>query len=104
MEELGVRPNDSIVVMVGDVFIKLGMLDKYEKLKNKYPPAKWEYRYYKGKRCKVLAKQASSFEETEKHMDSLIEEQELLSDLDEEVNTDKTNRENKKRRAIEKKS
>ncbi|PIA63360.1 hypothetical protein AQUCO_00201000v1 [Aquilegia coerulea] len=88
MEELGVRPNNSIVVMVGDVFKKLDMLDKYEKLKNKYPPQKWEYRYYKGKRCKVLVKQPSRFEETEKHMDGLIEEEELLSESDEEVKTD----------------
>lgn len=56
MEELGVRPNISIVSMVGDVFQKLGMLDKYKKLKKKYPPPKWEYRYIKGKRVKIRAK------------------------------------------------
>ncbi|XP_052185145.1 pentatricopeptide repeat-containing protein At4g21190 isoform X2 [Diospyros lotus] len=56
MEELGIRPNMSIVSMVGDTFQKLGMLDKYKKLKKKYPPPKWEYRYIKGKRIKIRAK------------------------------------------------
>ncbi|CAI9754431.1 unnamed protein product [Fraxinus pennsylvanica] len=56
MEELGIRPTMSIVSMVGDVFEKLGMLDKCRKLKRKYPPPKWEYRYFKGKRVKVRAK------------------------------------------------
>ncbi|XP_034710876.1 pentatricopeptide repeat-containing protein At4g21190 [Vitis riparia] len=56
MEELGIRPNTSIVKMVGDVFQKLGMLDKYEKLQKKYPPPKWEYRYIKGKRVRIRAK------------------------------------------------
>lgn len=53
MEELGVRPDGSIVRMLGDVFQKLDMMDKYEKLKKKYPPPKWEYRYIKGKRIKM---------------------------------------------------
>lgn len=53
MEELGIRPTVSIVNMVGDVFQKLGMLDKYQKLHKKYPPPKWEYRYIKGKRVKI---------------------------------------------------
>ncbi|KAL0317139.1 UNVERIFIED_CONTAM: Pentatricopeptide repeat-containing protein [Sesamum angustifolium] len=56
MEELGIRPTVSIVTMVGDVFKKLDMLDKYEKLKKKYPPPKWEYRYIKGKRVKIRTK------------------------------------------------
>lgn len=56
MEELGVQPNMPIVTMVGNVFQELGMLDKYEKLKKKYPPPKWEYRYIKGKRVKIQAK------------------------------------------------
>lgn len=56
MEELGVRPNVSIVSMMGNVFQKLGMLDKYEKLTKKYPPPKWEYRYIKGKRVRIRAK------------------------------------------------
>ncbi|KAH0935304.1 hypothetical protein HID58_012421 [Brassica napus] len=34
MEELGVKPNLSIVNMVGKVFLKLGMKDKYEKQLN----------------------------------------------------------------------
>lgn len=45
-----------IVEMVGDVFQKLDMLDKYKKLKKKYPPPKWEYRYIKGKRVKIWTK------------------------------------------------
>ncbi|KAL6614491.1 hypothetical protein ACP70R_036761 [Stipagrostis hirtigluma subsp. patula] len=53
MEELGVRPEGSIIRMLGDVFQKLGMMDKYEKLKKKYPPPKWEYRYIKGKRIRM---------------------------------------------------
>ncbi|KAM2030993.1 hypothetical protein FF2_041552 [Malus domestica] len=55
MEELGVQPNVSIVTKVGNVFKELGMLDKYDKLKKKYPPPKWEYRYIKGKCVKVRA-------------------------------------------------
>lgn len=57
MEELGIRPTPSIVSKIGSVFQKLGMMDKYEKLNRKYPPPKWEYRYIKGKRVKVWAKQ-----------------------------------------------
>nr|GMC58272.1 pentatricopeptide repeat-containing protein At4g21190 [Ipomoea batatas] len=53
MEELGVRPTVRIVTIVGDVFQKLDMLDKYRKLKKKYPPPRWEYRYVKGKRIKI---------------------------------------------------
>ncbi|KAH6834625.1 Pentatricopeptide repeat superfamily protein [Perilla frutescens var. hirtella] len=56
MEELGIRPSVPIVTMVGDVFKKLDMLDKFEKLKRKYPPPKWEYRYIKGKRVKIRSK------------------------------------------------
>ena len=40
MEELGLRPDGSIIRMLGDVFQKLEMMDKYEKLKKKYPPPK----------------------------------------------------------------
>ncbi|KAJ1698284.1 hypothetical protein LUZ63_006796 [Rhynchospora breviuscula] len=53
MEELGIRPEGTIIKMMGDVFQKLNMLDKYEKLKKKYPPPRWEYRYIKGKRIKI---------------------------------------------------
>lgn len=56
MEELGVRPNVAIVNMVGNVFQKLDMLDKYDKLNKKYPPPKWIYRYIKGKRVRIQAK------------------------------------------------
>lgn len=47
------RPTMGIVKMVGEAFQKLDMMDKYQKLNNKYPPPKWEYRYIKGKRVKI---------------------------------------------------
>ncbi|KAK7270906.1 hypothetical protein RJT34_26417 [Clitoria ternatea] len=53
MEELNVRPSYPVVLIIGDVFKQLGMLDKYEKLHTKYPPPKWEYKYVKGKRVRV---------------------------------------------------
>ncbi|KAG2240650.1 hypothetical protein Bca52824_090614 [Brassica carinata] len=65
MEELGVKPNISIVNMVGKVFLKLGMEDKYEKLVKKYPPPQWEFRYIKGRRVKVKAKQLNELSEGE---------------------------------------
>ncbi|KAE8806713.1 Pentatricopeptide repeat-containing protein [Hordeum vulgare] len=63
MEELGVRPDTSIVRMLGDVFMKLEMLDKYEKLNRKYPPPKFEYRYIKGKRIRIRVYPDNSTEE-----------------------------------------
>ncbi|PKU60750.1 pentatricopeptide repeat-containing protein At4g21190 isoform X1 [Dendrobium catenatum] len=65
MEELGVRPDRSIVKMVGEVFQNLGMHDKYEKLHMKYPPPNWEYRYIKGKRVKIRVKQSSEADDIE---------------------------------------
>ncbi|XP_010434218.1 PREDICTED: pentatricopeptide repeat-containing protein At4g21190 isoform X1 [Camelina sativa] len=65
MEELGVKPNVAIVSMVGKVFVKLGMEDKYEKLMKKYPPPQWEFRYIKGRRVKVKAKQLNELSEGE---------------------------------------
>ncbi|KAJ0043439.1 hypothetical protein Pint_17553 [Pistacia integerrima] len=62
MEELYVRPNVSIVTMMGNVFQKLGMLDKYKKLKKKYPPPRWEYRYIRGKRVRIRAKPTNEFD------------------------------------------
>lgn len=62
MEELSIRPTTSVVKMVGNVFQKLNMLDKYEKLKKKYPPPKWEYRYIKGKRIKIRSKPSNESE------------------------------------------
>ncbi|KAK2983585.1 hypothetical protein RJ640_023119, partial [Escallonia rubra] len=56
MEELGINPTVPIVSKVGDVLQKQGMLDKYKKLKKKYPPPKWEYRYVKGKRVRIRSK------------------------------------------------
>lgn len=66
MEELGVRPDGSIIRMLGDVFQKLEMMDKYEKLKKKYPPPKWEYRYIKGKRIRMRVYPDSKTEEATK--------------------------------------
>ncbi|XP_037432204.1 pentatricopeptide repeat-containing protein At4g21190-like [Triticum dicoccoides] len=63
MEELGVRPDTSIVRMLGDVFMKLEMLDKYEKLNRKYPLPKFEYRYIKGKRIRIRVYPDDSTEE-----------------------------------------
>ncbi|KAJ7974128.1 Pentatricopeptide repeat-containing protein [Quillaja saponaria] len=62
MEELGVRPSVSVVSMVGNVFQELGMVDKYEKLQQKYPPPRWEYRYIKGKRVKIRVKHPNEFD------------------------------------------
>ncbi|KAG7973581.1 hypothetical protein I3843_06G003600 [Carya illinoinensis] len=97
MEELGVRPNVSIVSMVGNVFKELGMMDKYNKLKKKYPPPKWEYRYIKGKRIKIKAKHleefdgsnedASRHEKTDQTLNVTHEEAETSSEeLDVEAN------------------
>ncbi|KAL5723404.1 hypothetical protein ACHQM5_006810 [Ranunculus cassubicifolius] len=82
MEELGVQPNNKIVLMVGDVFKKLGMLEKYDKLNKKYPPSSWEYRYFKGKRVKVRSKLPSREDGV------LGEGQEVLSGSDEEAAID----------------
>ncbi|XP_047048697.1 pentatricopeptide repeat-containing protein At4g21190-like [Lolium rigidum] len=63
MEELGVRPDRSIVRMLSVVFKKLDMLDKYEKLNRKYPPPKFEYRYIKGKRIRIAVYPDDNIEE-----------------------------------------
>ncbi|KAG6423668.1 hypothetical protein SASPL_114070 [Salvia splendens] len=68
MEELGIRPSVAIVTMVGDVFKKLDMLDKYEKLNRKYPPPKWEYQYIKGKRVKIRIKYADDQTESNREV------------------------------------
>ncbi|KAF5732392.1 pentatricopeptide repeat-containing protein [Tripterygium wilfordii] len=65
MEELGIQPSAPIVSMVGKVFLKLDMLDKYDKLKKKYPSPKWEYRYFKGKRVRIRAKHQYEFDVTD---------------------------------------
>ncbi|KAG6420630.1 hypothetical protein SASPL_117165 [Salvia splendens] len=70
MEELGIRPSVAIVTMVGDVFKKLNMLDKYEKLNRKYPPPKWEYQYIKGKRVKIRSKYADDQTESKSEVNS----------------------------------
>lgn len=91
MEELGVKPGISVVKMVGKVFRKLGMLDKYEKLTKKYPPPTWEYRFIKGKRVRVKSKNPNNFdnatggsddEETVHDSDELHEEGEEVDDED----------------------
>lgn len=62
MEELGIQPNVSIVSMMGKVFQELGMLDKYKKLHRKYPPPKWQYRYIRGKRIRIQAKDLHKYD------------------------------------------
>ncbi|KAK6925883.1 Pentatricopeptide repeat [Dillenia turbinata] len=84
MEELGVRPSMSVVTMVGDVFQKLGMMDKYEKLKKKYPPPKWEYRYIKGKRIRIRKKEPSEFQNVNKEVIE-IDETEENSEISDEL-------------------
>ncbi|OEL31715.1 Pentatricopeptide repeat-containing protein [Dichanthelium oligosanthes] len=85
MEELGVRPDGSIVRMLGDVFQKLDMMDKYEKLKKKYPPPKWEYRYIKGKRIRMRVYPDGKTEEETKGDPGSDELEEAESDLDNEL-------------------
>ncbi|KAK9045517.1 hypothetical protein V6N11_051427 [Hibiscus sabdariffa] len=85
MEELGVKPSISVVSMVGNVFQKLGMLDKYDKLKKKYPPPKWEYRYIKGKRVRIQVKQLQEFDKTAKGITENKETEEISSLEHEEV-------------------
>ncbi|KAK9291385.1 hypothetical protein L1049_019331 [Liquidambar formosana] len=93
MEELGVRPNVSIVSMVGDVFQKLGMLDKYNKLKKKYPPPKWEYRYIKGKRVRIRAQLPGESENASKG-DDASKKNDASKDVNEfEEETNKTSNE-----------
>lgn len=86
MEELGVKPNVSIVSMLGNVFQQLGMMDKYEKLTKKYPPPKWEYRYIKGKRVRISAKRLNEFNEVNKSSsvngDEMIEDTKQLNESD----------------------
>ncbi|XP_022736420.1 pentatricopeptide repeat-containing protein At4g21190-like [Durio zibethinus] len=85
MEELGVKPSVSVVSMVGNVFLQLGMLDKYDKLKKKYPPPKWEYRYIKGKCVKIQVKQLQEFDKIVKGVTEDKETEKNLSLLDEEA-------------------
>ncbi|KAK9914337.1 hypothetical protein M0R45_038122 [Rubus argutus] len=80
MEELGIKPNKSIVDKVGDVFQKLGMMDKYTKLKKKYPPPRWEIRYIKGKRVRIQANKQSNLDGADK---LLSEEKETIHSSDE---------------------
>ncbi|KAM5557454.1 pentatricopeptide repeat-containing protein [Rosa sericea] len=85
MEELGIKPNMSIVDKVGDVFQKLGMMDKYAKLKKKYPPPRWEIRYIKGKRVRIQVNKPSNLDGDDK-MPS--EEKETIQSSNEVVNAD----------------
>ncbi|XP_006644734.1 pentatricopeptide repeat-containing protein At4g21190 [Oryza brachyantha] len=85
MEELGVRPDGSIIRMLGDVFQKLGMMDKYVKLKKKYPPPKWEYRYIKGKRIRLKVYPKNEIEEPMRDPATDEVEEEESMDLDSEL-------------------
>lgn len=87
MEELGVRPNVSIVSMVGNVFKELGMMEKYKKLKKKYPPPKWEYRYIKGKRVKIRAKHLDESDGPDKDASKHGETNQTSNDMYEEAET-----------------
>uniref|UniRef100_A0A0D9YF63 Pentacotripeptide-repeat region of PRORP domain-containing protein n=1 Tax=Oryza glumipatula TaxID=40148 RepID=A0A0D9YF63_9ORYZ len=85
MEELGVRPDGSIIRMFGEVFQKLGMLDKYVKLKKKYPPPKWEYRHIKGKRIRVKVYPKDEIEEPMRNPGTDEVEEEENMDVDSEL-------------------
>ncbi|EEE55404.1 pentatricopeptide repeat-containing protein At4g21190 isoform X1 [Oryza sativa Japonica Group] len=85
MEELGVRPDGSIIRMLGEVFQKLGMLDKYVKLKKKYPPPKWEYRRIKGKRIRVKVYPKDEIEEPMRKAGTDEVEEEENMDVDSEL-------------------
>lgn len=87
MEELGIRPNVSIVSMVGNVFKELGMMDKYNKLNKKYPPPKWEYRYIKGKRVKIQAKHLQEIDGSDKDASKHEETYQTSNDMHEEAGT-----------------
>lgn len=91
MEELGVKPSISVVSMVGNVFQKLGMLDKYDKLKKKYPRPKWEYQYIKGKRIKIQVKQLQEFDKNAKGVteDKETEENSSLEHEEAEASSNK---------------
>ncbi|TKY45274.1 Pentatricopeptide repeat-containing protein [Spatholobus suberectus] len=101
MEELGLRPSISVVSMIGEAFKELGMLDKYHKLRTKYPPPRWEYRYIRGKRVKVRVQvqpyQVNTYIERHKNVEpnldlsknyrfeetsEIIDDQELRQDAD----------------------
>lgn len=87
MEELGIRPTVPIVTMVGNVFKELGMMDKYKKLKKKYPPPKWEYRYIKGKRVKIRAKDLRAIDGSNKDAGKHEETYQTSNDMHEETDT-----------------
>lgn len=82
MEELGVSPDKRIVDLMGNTFQKLGMLDKYEKLHEKYPPPKWEYRYIKGKRVRIKMKNLIDSYGEEPQYNLLNQDAESSSDPD----------------------
>ncbi|KAL6123176.1 hypothetical protein ACLB2K_075699 [Fragaria x ananassa] len=84
MEELGIKPNMSIVNKVGDVFQKLGMMDKYTKLKKKYPPPRWEIRYIKGKRVRIQANKQGNLDGDVK----MLSEKETIHGSNEVLNAD----------------
>ncbi|KAA8533670.1 hypothetical protein F0562_031187 [Nyssa sinensis] len=79
MEELGIRPSTSIVSMVGDAFQKLGMLDKYKKLRKKYPQKKWEYRYNKVKPVRIRSKHLNKSGDASKDVNKFDEENDTNS-------------------------
>ncbi|XP_039025476.1 pentatricopeptide repeat-containing protein At4g21190-like [Hibiscus syriacus] len=62
-----------------DKLFELGMLDKYDKLKKKYPPPKWEYRYIKGKHVRIQVKPVQEFDKTAKSITEDKETEEISS-------------------------
>ncbi|GKC47843.1 hypothetical protein Tco_1065565 [Tanacetum coccineum] len=60
------------------------MLDKFEKLKKKYPPPNWEYRYIKGKRVKIRSQNLKGPYYANKEVDQSSNE----TNSDEESNAD----------------
>ncbi|CAL1404847.1 unnamed protein product [Linum trigynum] len=93
MEELGVQPSVSIVNMIGTVFQHRGMVDKYEKLKAKYPPPKWEFRYIKGKRVRIRAKHYREYENEKGGANKADASLDGSSEMDDDENPDESSNE-----------
>lgn len=53
MEELDLRLNNDLVMIVSRTYEKVGMMDKAEKVRLKYPPTQFRWRTIDGKRIKT---------------------------------------------------
>lgn len=69
MEELGVKPERLAVIKIAKTFKNMGMMDKYEKVLEKYPETEWEYRYHKGNRYRVRVPKSQYHGENLIHQD-----------------------------------